>query len=286
MARPSPTVRQRRLARALRRLRETSNLTIEQVAEKLEISPSTVSRIETAHVRVRPRDLRELLDIYGVTGAQRDELLKIARERGQQPWWQEYKDLPNIAVASFEAEAASISQYSSLLVPGLLQTEAYASVVLKAIRLDAKPGDIERRLQLRMSRQALLTDENAPTYRVVLDEAVLRRMVGGRQVMHEQVRRLIDAAELPSVTLQVLPFSAGAHAGMDGEFTIFSYRTPADPDVVYIENTGGDAYIENTDVTRRYNSIFDHLRSVALDPAESVQTLADLEQQLQLTERS
>jgi transcriptional regulator with XRE-family HTH domain len=286
MAGPSATVRQRRLARALRRLREGADLTIEQVAEKLELSPSTVSRIETAQVGVRPRDLRELLDIYGVGGAQRDELLEIARERRQQAWWQEYRDLPNNAVAGFEAEAASISQYAALLVPGLLQTEAYARVVLEAIRLNPKAGDIQRRMELRMNRQALLTDEQAPTYWVVLDEAVLRRTVGGRQVMHAQLERLIDAAALPSVTLQVLPFTAGAHAGMDGEFTILSLRDPEDPDVVFIENTGGDAYIENTAVTRRYNSIFDHLRSVAQDPAESVRILADIKRQLQEPEGS
>jgi transcriptional regulator with XRE-family HTH domain len=278
-------VRQRRLARELRRLREGAHLTIEQVANKLELSPSTVSRIETAQVGIRPRDVRELLDIYGVAGVQRDELLQIARERRQQPWWQEYRDLPNMALAGFEADATSISQFSALLVPGLLQTEAYAREVLTAIRLDARPGDIQRRMDLRLNRQALLTDETAPQYWVVLDEAVVRRPVGGPAVMGAQLEYLAQMAALPSVTLQVLPFSAGAHAGMDGEFTIFGYRAPEDPDVVYIENTGGDAYIEDADVTRRYNRIFDHLRAAALDPAESVRTLAELEHRLQEPER-
>jgi transcriptional regulator with XRE-family HTH domain len=279
-------VRQRRLARSLRRLREGADLTIEQVAEKLELSPSTISRFETAQVGVRPRDLRDLLDIYGVGGAQREELLEIARERRQHAWWQAYRDLPNNAVAGFEAEAASIWQYAALLVPGLLQTEAYARVVLEAIRLDAKPDDIERRMELRMARQALLTGQRTPAYLVVLDEAVLRRAVGGREVMGEQLDRLIDAATLPSVTLQVLPFAAGAHAGMDGEFTIFHYREPADPDVVFIENTGGDAYIEEPNVTQRYGWIFDHLRSAALDPAASVRTLADVRHRVWDSERS
>jgi transcriptional regulator with XRE-family HTH domain len=285
MAGPRATVRQRRLARELRRLREGAHLTIEQVANKLELSPSTVSRIETAQVGIRPRDVRELLDIYGVAGVQRDELLQIARERRQQPWWQEYRDLPNMALAGFEADATSISQYSALLVPGLLQTEAYAREVLTAIRLDARPGDIQRRMDLRLNRQALLTGETAPQYWVVLDEAVVRRPVGGPAVMGAQLEYLAQMAALPSVTLQVLPFSAGAHAGMDGEFTIFGYRAPEDPDVVYIENTGGDAYIEDADVTRRYNRIFDHLRAAALDPAESVGTLAELEHRLQEPER-
>ena len=285
MAGPRATVRQRRLARELRRLREGAHLTIEQVANKLELSPSTVSRIETAQVGIRPRDVRELLDIYGVAGVQRDELLQIARERRQQPWWQEYRDLPNMALAGFEADATSISQFSALLVPGLLQTEAYAREVLTAIRLDARPGDIQRRMDLRLNRQALLTGETAPQYWVVLDEAVVCRPVGGPAVMGAQLEYLAQMAALPSVTLQVLPFGAGAHAGMDGEFTIFGYRAPEDPDVVYIENTGGDAYIEDADVTRRYNRIFDHLRAAALDPAESVRTLAELEHRLQEPER-
>jgi transcriptional regulator with XRE-family HTH domain len=279
-------VRQRRLARILRSLREGAGLTIEQVAEKLELSPSTISRMETAQVGVRTNDLRPLLDIYKVTGMRRDELLQLARERRQQVWWQDYKDLPTAAVASLENEAASVSQYAAQVIPGLLQTEAYARAVLRAIHLQASPEEIARRLQLRMARQALLTDPQAPTYWVVLDEAVLRRAVGGQSVMHAQLQRLIDAAAQPSVTLQVLPFAAGAHAGLDGEFTVLSYRDPADPDVVFIENTGGDAYIENATVTRRYNLIFDHLRATAQDPAESIQTLADVEHELLESERS
>jgi transcriptional regulator with XRE-family HTH domain len=282
---PTASVRQRRLARELRRLREGAHLTIEQVAEKLELSPSTVSRMETAQVGVRPRDLRELLDIYQVPDAQREGLLQIARERRQQPWWQEYRDLPNVVLAGFEADAASITQYSALLVPGLLQVEAYGREVLAAIRVDARPVDIERRMELRLNRQALLTSESAPLYWVILDEAVVRRPVGGPEVMAAQLEHLIRKAELPSVTLQVLPFSAGAHAGMDGEFTIFGYREPEDPDVVYIENTGGDAYIEDAEVTRRYRRIFDHLRAAALDPAESVRMLADIAHRLQEEER-
>jgi transcriptional regulator with XRE-family HTH domain len=286
MARKSPTVRERRLARALRHLREDAKLTIEDVAEKLEISPSTVSRMETAQVGVRPRDLRFLLDMYEVSEAEREQLLQIARERRQQRWWQEYADLPNIAVAGLEAEASNISQYSTQLVPGLLQTEAYARAVLGAIRLDAKPGDVERRLELRIHRQELLTSENAPEYWVVLDEAVVRREVGGRPVMAEQLGHLIDAARRPNVTLQVLPFSSGEHAGMDGEFTILHYRESADPDVVYIENTGSDLYLESTEVTRRYNKIFDHLRAAAQNPSESIRTLGRLQSQLEEPERS
>jgi transcriptional regulator with XRE-family HTH domain len=286
VARRSPTVRERRLARALRHLREGAGLTIEEVAEKLELSASTISRIETAQVGVRTRDLRDLLDTYGVDGAERDQLLQIARERRQQQWWQEYKDLPNIAVAGLEADASTIWQYSTQLVPGLVQTDAYARAVLGAIRLDAKAGDIERRLELRIHRQALLTAEDAPEYWVVLDEAVVRRQVGGPAVMAEQLGHLIEAAKLANITLQVLPFSSGEHAGMDGEFTIMHYRESADPDVVYIENTGNDLYLDSPEVTRRYNKIFDHLRAAAQNPSESIRTLGSIQSQLEEPERS
>jgi transcriptional regulator with XRE-family HTH domain len=286
VARRSPTVRERRLARTLRHLREEASLTIEDVAEKLEISPSTVSRMETAQVGVRPRDLRFLLDMYEITDAERDQLLQIARERRQQQWWQEYADLPNIAVAGLEEDASTIWQYSTQLVPGLLQTEAYARAVLEAIRLDAKPGDIERRLELRIHRQERLTSENAPEYWVVLDEAVVRRQVGGPSVMAEQLGHLTEVARLPNVTLQVLPFTSGEHAGMDGEFTILHYRESSDPDVVYIENTGNDVYLENPEVTRRYNKIFDHLRAAAQNPGESIRTLGTIQSQLEESERS
>src|SRR6266545_3729417 len=176
--------------------------------------------METAQVGVRTNDLRPLLDIYKVTGMRRDELLQLARERRQQVWWQDYKDLPTAAVASLETEAASISQYAAQVIPGLLQTEDYARTVLRAIHFQASPEEIARRLKLRVSRQTLLTDEKAPQYWIV------------------------------------------------------------------IENTGGDAYIENVDVTRRYNSIFDHLRAAALNPAESSRTLAVVEHELLESERS
>jgi transcriptional regulator with XRE-family HTH domain len=286
VARRSPTVRERRLARALRHLREEAGHTIEDVAEKLEISPSTVSRMETAQVGVRPRDLRFLLDMYEITDAERDQLLQIARERRQQQWWQEYADLPNIAVAGLEEDASTIWQYSTQLVPGLLQTEAYARAVLGAIRLDSKPGDIDRRLDLRLHRQALLTRADAPEYWVILDEAVVRRQVGGPAAMAEQLGHLIEVARLPNVTLQVLPFTSGEHAGMDGEFTILHYRESSDPDVVYIENTGNDVYLENPEVTRRYNKLFDHLRAAAQNPGESIRTLGTIQSQLEESERS
>jgi transcriptional regulator with XRE-family HTH domain len=279
MADGARTVPQRRLARMLRKLREDVGFTIEEVAEQLDLSPSTLSRVETAQVGVRTTDLRSLLDIYKVSDAQRDELLQLARERRQQPWWNKYKDLPYVTLASLERGTAEILQYSVQLVPGLLQTETYARNVLNAIP-PAHGVDVDRLLEFRMKRQELLTDAQAPRLWFVLDEAVLRRPVGVQQVMHKQLERLIDAAGLPNVTLQVLPFSVGVHAGMDGEFTILSYADPADPDVVYLETNAGQHIDESTDVTRRYNSIFNELRAAALNPAESIRALANAKRSL------
>jgi transcriptional regulator with XRE-family HTH domain len=284
----SPTIPQRRLARALRRLRADAGLTIDQVVEKLDLSASTISRLETAQANVRRSDIRALLDIYEVASTQREELLQLAEESRRQPWWDEYKDLPNAAAAGLEAEAAFIRQYAAQVVPGLLQTEAYAREVLQAIRGDDEAHDLERRLKLRITRQALLTEETSPQYLVVLDEAVLRRTVGGPQVMHTQLERLIEVSALPNVTLRLLPFTVGAHAGMDGAFTIFSYHKPEDhdavyedPDVVFLEDLEGDAYIENPKTTERYNRNFERLLDLALDPNQSIRILVDIAHQLQ-----
>jgi transcriptional regulator with XRE-family HTH domain len=281
----SPTVAQRRLARVLRKLREKADLTIDQVAEKIDLSASTISRLETAQAPVRRGDIRELLDIYGVPDTQRDELLQLAGQSRQQTWWQEYKDLPNAGAADFEAQAAVIRQYSALLVPGLLQTETYAREILHAVRGDDGAKNLERHLKLRMNRQTVLRKHDSPDYVVVLDEAVLRREVGGRKVMHAQLERLYEASRLPNVSLRVLPFSVGAHGGVDGEFTIFSYeKDPGavyeDPDVVYVDNIGGGAYIEDPKITNRYNRTFEHLLQTALDPIKSKQVLAEFEDRL------
>jgi transcriptional regulator with XRE-family HTH domain len=287
MASSSPTIAQRRLARALRRLRSRADLTIDQVAGKIDLSPSTISRLETAQASVRRGDVRELLDIYGVTGKQREELLHLAGQSRQQPWWQEFKDLPNASSADLEAEAALIRQYSALLVPGLLQTEAYAREILRAVRGDEGTENLERHLKLRMNRQGLLAEQESPQYVVVLDETVLSRAVGGREVMHGQVARLIEVSKMPNVTLRLLPVTAGAHAGMDGEFTIFSFEKAQDadvvyedPDVVYVDNIGGGAYIEDKDITQRYDRTFGRLLEAALDAADTTRKLANTEREL------
>lgn len=271
----SPTVRRRRLALELRRLREAAGMTIEHVAKSLECSDSKISRIETARVRATPRDVRDLLALYGVTGTRQAGLIQLAREARQTGWWhQAYGDLPVRALVGLEDAAASISYYVQQLIPGLLQTEDYARAVLRAIRLDLGPAEVERRVGLRMARQSLLTRDEPPELWAVIDEAVLRRVVGGQDVMRQQLKRLAEAAARPNVTLQVLPFTAGEHAGMDGPFTILGFPDPADPDVVYLEHTTSDLYLEDPEATTRYARLFDHLRAESLGPDDSAEFFA------------
>jgi transcriptional regulator with XRE-family HTH domain len=284
---PSPTVPQRRLARALRRLRADADLTIEQVAEKVDLSPSTLSRLETAQATVRRGDIKELLDVYQVTdGPERQKLLRLAVQSREQPWWWKYRHLPEATGADLAEQADVIRQYSALLVPGLLQTERYAQEILRAVRGDEASRSSDLQLELRMRRQAMLTRPEPPQYVVVLDDPVVRRVVGGRETMREQLQRLIEAAALPNVTLHLLPLNVGAHAAMDGEFTIFSYYknpdvTYEDPDVVYVDNIVGGEYREDPTITKRYNWAFQRLLELAWDPVKSEQALVDIERELQ-----
>jgi transcriptional regulator with XRE-family HTH domain len=279
----NPTVRRRRLANELRRFREASGLTIEQVAERLECSSSKVSRLETAKASPTPRDVRDMLQIYGVTGQRLEDLLQMAREaRQKSDLYTEFQDISyKRTMADLEVEAEFINQYSALLVPGFLQIPDYARATLRAIRIKEEPGEIERRVEFRLARQKVLTQPDATVALwVVLDEAALRRQVGGREVMRTQLERLTEAAELPNITLQVLPFSAGAHAGMDGEFTIIGFPDPVDPGVVFIENSTRDLYLEDDGAIRRYRQLFDHLRAAALDPSESVAFIVNMAKEL------
>lgn len=282
MAGPSPTVRRRRLASELRRLREANKLTLEQVAGRMEdISSSTISRIETARVSPGRRDVEALLDIYGVEGEQRGVLLKIAREARQKNWLGAYSDLPFAVQADMEGAASSIRMYSALVVPGLLQTVDYARAVIGAIRVDLGQDEIERRVELRKARQSILNRDDSPALWVVLDEAVLRRVVGGPEAQRAQLQHLQEVTAIPGITLQVLPFSAGAHSGLDGEFTVIGFKEEADQDVVFIEITMRDLYLERADAIRRYNLLFDHLRAKALDPAHSAGFFAKVAKELE-----
>jgi hypothetical protein len=269
-----PTVRRRRLAGELRRLREAAELTIDDVGDKLECSASKISRIETGHVGVTPRDVRDMLELYGIAGDQREALVQLAREARKRGWWHAYNEVFTGAFVGLEADASSLRAFQALLVPGLLQTERYTYAVIKAMRPDAEEGEIQRRVSARAARQELLTDDTPPQYWAVIDEAVLHRMVGGPDVMAEQLDRLAKVAELPHVTIQVVPFGAGAHPGMEGPFLILGFPEQADPDVVYVDSTSSGVYLELPPDVRRYSMMFDHLRAAALKPDDSVELIA------------
>lgn len=269
-----PTVRRRRLASELRRLREAAELTIEEVSERLECSSSKISRIETGHVGVTPRDVRDMLELYGMTGDDKEALVQLAREARNRGWWYAYSEVFTGAFVGLEADASSLRSFQALIVPGLLQTERYAHTVIRAMRPDADETEVTRRVTARMERQRLLTEPSPPEYWAVLDEAVLHRSVGGPAVMAEQLARLLKLAALPHVTVQVVPFSAGAHPGMEGPFLILGFPEQADPDVVYVDSTTSGAYLELPDDVRRYALMFDHLRAAALKPDDSVELIA------------
>lgn len=268
--RGSPTLRKRQLGMELRRLREAAGVTIEHVAERLECSGSKISRIETGQTGVTPRDVRDMLGIYGVQPQYAEILLQIAREARQKGWWQLYGDVLTGAYVGLEAAADHNHSYEGLVVPGLLQTEEYAQAMIQVARPDINISEVEKRVRVRMSRQSLLTQDEPLDLWVVLDEAVLRRPVGGADVMKRQLGHLATVAELPNATLQVLPFSAGAHAGMDGAFTMLLYDESADQNLVFASNAAGGLFLEKEEELQRYAFIFDFLRARALRPDESL----------------
>jgi transcriptional regulator with XRE-family HTH domain len=273
MAGRSPKVRRRRLGLELRQLRENANLTIEQVAVRLEVSDSKISRIENGQVSATPRDVRDMAALYGVTGQRMENLMQLARETREKPWWTGYSDLePSSTV--YEAEASEILMLAQTIVPGLFQTPDYARAVLREIRFDLPPEEIERRVEFRMKRQARLAEATPPTLWAILDEAILHRMTGDPMIMHHQLKSLVETATLPNVTLQLLPFAGGAHAGLDGPFTILRFPEPTDLDMIYFEHTGWEHYLDDPNAISLYLSIFDHTRAAALRPDESLKLLS------------
>jgi transcriptional regulator with XRE-family HTH domain len=277
--RPSPTVRRRRLRYELRRLRDEHGLTIEQVQDRSggDIKAPSISRWENGERSVRPTDLRLLLDIYGVDGERREALLTLARQAKERGWWQAYGSaIPQWfqVYVGLEAEASSVRVYESELVHGLLQTAGYYRAFLAAAPAAAADAEADRKIEVRLARQERLTEQDPPEYWAVLNEAVIRRVVGGAQVMREQLTRIAETAALPHVNVQVLPFGAGVHPAMDGSFEILGFPEPGDPDVVYLENQAGSLYLEEAAEIDRYARMFSHLMAKALDPEESRRLIA------------
>ncbi len=268
----NPTVLRRQLGAELRRLRELSERTVAGAATEAGWSESKLSRIETASSGIRKSDLDRLLSLYEVSDADRDRLHALAGQSRQRAWWEAYGD--SLATAyetyiGFEAEASSIYAYECQVVPGLLQTAEYASAVTQVDHVE-DPDLVTQRVAVRMARQAILTREPAPKLWAILDEAVLRRPIGGPNVTRRQLLRLVEASEREMITIQVLPFSAGAHRGLTGSFMLLEFSGTNEHPLVYSEGMTGGVIRTKPDELRAYWMSFEALRAKALTNKDSV----------------
>ncbi|SFS51411.1 helix-turn-helix domain-containing protein [Saccharopolyspora flava] len=269
----SPTVRRRRLAAELRRLRAHSEVTQQQAASHLGCTQAKIGRFETAKRSPSVGDVSALLDFYGVDSAEREKLINLARDARKRGWWHSYSDvLPEWyeTYVGLEAEASSIHTYESEAIPGLLQTREYAYAITKSTLIRAHDAEIGRRVDLRIQRQERVTGDNPLELWAVVGEAALRRRVGGDGVLRRQLEHMLKLGQLPNVTLQVMPLDAGAHPAQAGPFVILRYSNHIDPDVVYLETHVGGLYLEREIELTNYATMMDHLRAHAVDPEGSV----------------
>ena len=275
-----PTVLRLLLGAQLRKLREARHISLEDAGRQIRASHSKMSRLELGRVGFKDRDLTDLLALYGVTGrAEIDALRALAKRANAQGWWHDYSD---VLAGWFEAyvgleEAASrIRAYELQFVPGLLQTPEYARAVTLLGHGGAAGAEIDRRVSLRMARQALLDSPRAPHLWVVLDEAVLRRPVGRPDVMRGQLRHLLACAQRPGITLQVLPFRVGGHAAAGGPFSILRFAEPDLPDIVYLEQLTSALYLDRRDAVEHYIEVMDRLCVSALPAQQSMEMIANV----------
>ncbi|MEU2827468.1 helix-turn-helix transcriptional regulator [Streptomyces lavendulae] len=264
----NPTVSRRRLGSELRRLREISGMTTQQVAERLLISQPKISLLENGRRLAKPRDVRDLCGLYGVKDQRRvDHLMQLSRESGQQGWWNSYGDIPYGPYIGLEAEAASIRLYEPSVIPGLLQTPAYARAVIAGTIPHVTAEQAGARLRVRLRRQDRLGAPRDPLRLwAVLDESALRRVVGSREVMREQLGHLTRLGAQPHITMQVLPHGVGAHPGVSGQFSLLEFADAADMSVVYLERFTSDVYLEKRSDVRLYRDMYAHLQARALSP--------------------
>jgi transcriptional regulator with XRE-family HTH domain len=278
--RGGPTVLRMLLGTQLRRLREEAGITPEEAGYEIRGSRSKISRLEHGRVSFKSRDVADLLTLYGVTNEQtRAGLLSLAEQANAQGWWAKYSDiLPDWfeAYLGLEAAASLIRSFELQFVHGLFQTQAYARAVTVLGHKAAPAEEIDRRVSLRMKRQDLLHGQDAPRVWSVMDEAALRRPVGGAQVMRGQLGRLIEVAALPQVTVQVVPFRRGGHAGAGGSFTVLRFRQADLPDVAYIEQLTSALYLERRGDVDHYMEVMNRLSAEALTPAGTTRFLKEI----------
>jgi transcriptional regulator with XRE-family HTH domain len=278
-----PTVLRRLLGAQLRRLRERQGITREEAGYAIRASGSKMSRLELGRVGFKERDVADLLTLYGVTDeTDRESLLTLAQDANSPGWWHRYGDvLPSWfeTYVGLEEAAALIRTYEVQFIPGLLQTEEYARAVISLGNSTAPPEEIEQRVSLRITRQKLLTRGDSPRLWAVVDEAALRRPIGGREVMRGQIERLIEATKLPSVILQVLPFRVGGHTAEAGAFSILRFPESDLPDVVYVEQLTSALYLDRRDDVDSYMEAMERLCVVSAPPDETAEILSRILQE-------
>ncbi|MEV2279254.1 helix-turn-helix transcriptional regulator [Nocardiopsis sp. NPDC049922] len=266
------TVRGRKLSSELRRLREKSGMSGEQVAERLGWSQSKVSRIETGRTSVQPKELRRLLDLYGIPEERHGRYVDLRRGAKVKGWWDDYADAIPRDYANYielENEASSVAIFTPQVVTGILQTEEYAREIIQAALLFSPPGEVKRRIKVRMERQERFLSDESRTLDVVLDEAVLRRQIGTSMTMREQLLHLLVLMGRSNINLQVLSASSGAHPSTAGEFTILGFPGEDDDDVVHVEAMTSSLYVEEEAQVFYYRLAYNRLCELALSPAES-----------------
>lgn len=276
----SPTVRQRELGKRLRELRNQHGLTVEDVADKLLCSATKISRLETGARRPSFRDVRDLCELYGLDEPTSAEFMTLAREARQQGWWTQYEDLKMDPYLGLEAAAVAITSYTMYYIPALLQTEEYTREIIRTIAPKMDPHILVERVEARMRRQQRLEEDDPPRYRVLLDEAVLHRAVGGPMVMASQLDKVLQAERRGKVTVQVVSFDFGAHAAQDSNFILFEFaentnaNTTQSP-VVSVEGLTGMQYLEKSADIVRYREAIEYLRDSALSPRDSIALVAE-----------
>jgi transcriptional regulator with XRE-family HTH domain len=274
------TVRRIMLGASLRRLREKRGLTRDQAGFHIRASESKISRMELGRVGFKTRDVEDLLTLYGVDdNAERRALLEMVREANTPGWWQNYsQELPSwfTTYVGLEEAASMIRTYEVQFVPGLLQTAAYARSVIQLGNPDMPPERIERRVHLRMQRQERFTKNDGPRLWAVIDEATLKRTIGGRKVMAEQLRHLLEVAALPNITLQVMPFRYGMHAAEGGAFSILRFPESDLSDVVYVEQLWGALYLDKREDVDPYLTAMEQLCVESTTPGGTVELIDGL----------
>ena len=278
--RSSPTVRRRRLSAELRKLRAQDGRTAKEVAEVLEWPPSKLTHMERNEWKLpRVGDIRALLEVYGVADERRrEDLLRLAREGRQRGWWHAYREMLSENYSTYiglESEAAALLIYQPLVIPGLLQTDEYARALVHAGPAELDDAGVEQRVRVRRERQSILTSDDPVRIWAVIDEAALRRTGGGPEVMRAQLEHLAEAGRSARVTIQIIPFSAGLHAGVTGgSFTILQFPEEADQDAVYVDTFAGELFVEEPEEVGRFHLAFRHLVGAALSPVDSLALIA------------